>query len=454
MGQLNELLIKAAQPRDKEYLLADGEGLYLRVRPTGKVWVYRYKQAGKEAKLSLGHYPVVPLAVARKKARAEAERRAGGIDPRDARREEEERDRVARLNTFELTARAWHAQAQKDRQWSASYAEKVMRHLELHVFPWIGGLMMSSIAPTELVRCLHRVKERGHLETAQRVREAVQHVFQYAVDVGTLEPAKNFVNSRTGGLPAPRARHYAAITDPQELGQLLRDILAYKGNVITRAALRLSPLLFQRPGQLRLAHWEDIDFERTLWRCPPEKMKLREWKKRDVRTPAHLVPLPTQAVEILRELLPLTGPTGPIFRSMAKRSELTRYMSDNTINSALRTLGYDTKEQITGHGFRATARTLIRELLGWDREVIERHLAHVSDEELGGSYDRTTHLDQRRRMIQLWADLLDDLAAGKAGVLAGDMRYRTAIERVSQPSLPDADRAVEAGAEETIKVAA
>ncbi len=254
MGQLNELVIKAARPRDKEYLLADGEGLYLRVRPTGKVWVYRYKQAGKEAKLSLGHYPVVPLAVARKKARAEAERRAGGIDPREARREEEERDRVARLNTFELTARAWHVQAQKDRQWSASYAEKVMRHLELHVFPWIGGLMMSSIAPTELVRCLHRIKERGHLETAQRVREAVQHVFQYAVDVGTLEPAKNFVNSRTGGLPAPRARHYAAITDPQQLGQLLRDILAYKGNLITRAALRLSPMLFQRPGQLRLAH--------------------------------------------------------------------------------------------------------------------------------------------------------------------------------------------------------
>lgn len=172
--------------------------------------------------------------------------------------------------------------AHKDRLWSANYAGKVIRHLELHVFPWIGRFPMGSIAPTELVRCLHRIKERGHLETAQRVREAVQHVFQYAVDLGALEPSKNFVNSRT---------------------------------------------------------------------------------------PAHLVPLPTQAVTILRDLQPLTGPAGPIFRSMAKRSEATRYMSDNTINSALRTLGYDTKEQITGHGFRATARTLIRELLGWDREV-------------------------------------------------------------------------------------
>ena len=422
MGQLNELQIKAAPPRDREYLLADGEGLYLRVRPTGKVWVYRYKQLGKEAKLSLGHYPVVSLAGARKKARGEAERRAEGIDPREARRVAEERERVSRLNTFELTARAWHAQAKKDREWSEGYAEKVMRHLELHIFPWIGVLAMDTIAPTEVVRCLHRIKERGHLETAQRVREAVQHVFQYSVDVGTLDPARNFVNNRTGGLPAPRARHYAAITEPEKLGQLLRDIRAYGGNVITRAALQLSPLLFQRPGQLRFAHWEDVDLDRALWRCPPEKMKLREWKKRDSRTPAHLVPLPTQAVDILRDLLPLTGPTGPIFRSMAKRSEKTRYMSDNTVNSALRTLGYDTKEQITGHGFRATARTLIRELLGWDREVIERHLAHVSDEEMGSSYDRTTHYEQRRRMIQVWADLLDDLEARKPVAPVRDLR--------------------------------
>jgi hypothetical protein len=170
MGQLNELQIKAAQPRDKEYLLADGDGLYVRVRPSGKVWLYRYKQAGKPVKLSFGSYPAVSLAAARKKARAEAEKRASGIDPQKAHRETEERDRIACLNTFELIARAWHARAQKDRQWSANYTGKVVRHLEVHVF-------------------------------------------QYAVDVGALEPAKNFVNSRTGGLPAPRARHYPAITE-------------------------------------------------------------------------------------------------------------------------------------------------------------------------------------------------------------------------------------------------
>jgi integrase len=422
MGQLNDLQIKAAQPLDKEYLLADGEGLYLRVRPTAKVWVYRYKQFGKEAKLSLGHYPAMSLVAARKKARSEAERRANGTDPREARRIKVERDRAAQLNTFELLARAWHAQAQKDRQWSVSYTGKVIRHLELHVFPWIGQFAVETIKPTELVRCLHRIKERGNLETAQRVREAVQHVYQYCVDTGTLEPELNFVNARTGGLPSPRSRHYAAITDPQQLGQLLRDVQAYQGNVLTRAALQLAPMLFQRPGQLRLAHWEDISFEQKMWRCPPEKMKLREWQKRDSRTPTHLVPLPRQALAILQDIQPLTGPTGPIFRSMAKRSEATRYMSDNTLNSALRTLGYCTKEQITGHGFRATARTMIREYLGWDRDVIERHLAHVSDEELGGSYDRATFLVQRCEMVQLWADFLDDLADGKEPVLADNVR--------------------------------
>jgi integrase len=413
MGMLSDTQIKAAKAKEAEYFLRDGDGLYLRIRNNGKSWLYRYQINGKPAKLGLGKYPAVSLANARQHAREASESRVKGIDPQEARRIEAEQLRITKLNTFERMARAWHAQSWKDRQWSAGYAGKVIRHLELHIFPWVGALAVDDIKPTEIVRCLHRIKERGNLETAQRVREAVQHVYQYAVDTGTLEPAKNFVNGRTGGLPAPRSRHYAAITDPKQLGQLLRDIRAYNGNIITRAALQLAPMLFQRPGQLRLAHWEDINFEDKMWRCPPEKMKLREWQKRDQRTPAHLVPLPAQAVKILLDIHDLTGPQGPIFRSMAKRSEATRYMSDNTLNSALRTLGYDTKEQITGHGFRATARTMIREYLGWDKEVIERHLAHISDEELGSSYDRTTFLSQRREMVQLWADWLDTIEAGK-----------------------------------------
>ena len=422
MGQLSETQIKAIKTGPKEFFLNDGDNLFLRVRDTGKAWVYRYEKDGKTVKLGLGPYPAVTLAQARAKAYEANSLRADGQDLKEVRRQKEERERAARLNTFELLARAWVASAKKDREWSNGYADKVIRHLEIHIFPWVGDRPIDTIAPTEIVRCLHRIKDRGNLETAQRVREAVQHVYQYAVDLGALEPAKNFVNKRTGGLPSPRSRHYAAITDPGQLGQLLRDIHDYNGAFITRCALRLAPMIFQRPGQLRFAEWQDIDLDRELWRCPPEKMKMREWQKRDVRTPAHLVPLPRQATILLRDLHPLTGPIGPVFRSMSRRSEKSRYISDNTINAALRSMGYDTKEQITGHGFRATARTMIREHLGWDRDVIERHLAHVSDEELGGSYDRATFLVQRKTMVQQWADFLDDLEAGSMPVEEGNVR--------------------------------
>jgi integrase len=413
MGSLTDLKIRTAAASGKEVLIADGDGLYLRIRSSSRTWVYRYKQDSVQVKLGLGSYPTVSLADARKKARAEAERRAGGIDPKEARRLEAEKERIAKFNSLELVARAWHAQAKKDREWSDSYSNKVMLQMSVHMFPGLGQFPIDKIPPTDVVKCLHRIRDRGFLETAQRVRAYAEHIFQYAVDLGILDPAKNFVTKKTGSLPPPRSRHYPAITDPVQLGQLLRDIQAYSGQFVTRCVLRLMPMVFQRPGQIRFADWKDISFTDRIWRCPPENMKLREWQKRDIRTPAHLVPLPTQAIEILRELQPLTGPTGPIFRGMAREADKSRFLSDNTINSALRTLGYDTKEQITGHGFRATARTLIRERLGWDKDVIERHLAHVSDEELGGSYDRTTFLAQRREMVQAWADLLDDLAAGK-----------------------------------------
>lgn len=435
MGQLTETQIKAIKPGPKEVFFNDGDNLFLRVRSTGKAWVYRYEKAGKTVKLGLGPYPAVTLAQARAKAYEANSQRANGLDPKEARRDQAEQVRVAQLNTFERLARAWHASAKKDREWSEGYAEKVIRHLEIHVFPWVGDRPIETIPPTEIVRCLHRIKDRGNLETAQRVREAVQHVYQYAVDIGALEPAKNFVNKNTGGLPPPRSRHFAAITEPEKLGQLMRDIQAYKGAFITRCALRLAPMMFQRPGQIRFADWEDISLDIKLWRCPPEKMKMREWQKRDSRTPAHFVPLPRQAMEILRELYPLTGPTGPVFRSMSRRSEKNRYMSDNTVNAALRAMGYDTQEDITGHGFRATARTMIREYLGWDPDVIERHLAHVSDEELGGSYDRATFLAQRREMVQQWADFLDDLQAGKMPAQAEN------VLKFVRPPAPKARRA-------------
>jgi integrase len=417
VGQLSETQIKALKSGSKELFVNDGDNLFLRVRNGGKVWVYRYMKDGKRLKIGLGPYPAVSLAQARAKAHHVDSQRADGLDPKEVRRREEEQARVAQLNTFERLARAWHAGMKQDREWSEGYADKVIRHLEIHVFPWLGKWRIDAIPPTDVVKCLHRVKDRGNLETAQRVRETVQHVYQYAVDLGTLDPARNFVNKNTGGLPPPRSRHFAAITEPAKLGQLLRDIRAYNGQFITRCALRLTPMIFQRPGQIRFADWEDIDLDLGLWRCPPEKMKMREWKKRDSRTPTHIVPLPRQALEILTELHSLTGPTGPVFRSMSRRSEKTRYISDNTINAALRALGYDTREDITCHGFRATARTMIREHLGWEADVIERHLAHASDEELGSSYDRAAFIDQRKAMVQQWADFLDELEAGRLPVL-------------------------------------
>ncbi|WP_237173932.1 tyrosine-type recombinase/integrase [Paracandidimonas lactea] len=416
MGLLSETQIRAAKPGLKEYMLNDGDNLYLRVRAAGKAWIYRYMRNGKTIKMGMGPYPEVTLAQARAKAFGANSQRANGLDPKEVQDQQAEQERLAQLHTFDLLARAWHTSATKDRRWSEDYAQKVIRHLEIHVFPWVGHKPIETILPTEIVQCLHRPKDRGNLETAQRVREVVQHVYQYAVDIGALEPAKNFVNKNTGGLPPPRSRHYAAITEPAQLGQLLRDIRNYHGHFITRCALRLAPMLFQRPGQIRLADWEDINFEVEIWRCPPEKMKMREWQKRDSRTPSHFVPLPRQALEILEELRPLTGPSGPVFRSMSRRSETSRYISDNTINVALRTMGYDTKEEITGHGFRATARTMIREHLGWDPDVIERHLAHASDEELGSSYDRAAFIAQRKEMVQQWADFLDELEGGKLPV--------------------------------------
>jgi integrase len=237
---------------------------------------------------------------------------------------------IASKKSFEVVARAWHAEAKKDRTWSQDYSDKVIRALELHVFPWVGQFPMPSIPQTEMVKCLHRIKDRGHSETAQRVKGCVVDVYQYAADTGVLERGQNFMTGATGGLPASRGRSYAAITDPKLLGQLLRDIRAYRGNVVTRVALQLAPIAFQRPGQLRFAHWEDVDLDAAIWTCPPEKMRIREWRKQDTRTPPHLVPLPRQAVELLRDIYPVTGPAGPIFRNMARRSEGSRYMSENT----------------------------------------------------------------------------------------------------------------------------
>jgi integrase len=383
--------------------------LYLRVRPTGIHWIYRYSDQGKRFKVPIGKYPEMGLAAARQKARACASDRFNGKDPLLMRQRERAVQAVAIASDFATVAKVWHTQASKDRRWSATYTERMWRILEINILPWLGKVEIQDIQPVELVRCLHRVKDRGTLETAQRLREVVQQVFSFAVDLGLLSAAQNFVTARTGALPPPRAKHHAAILDPTRLGELLRNIDGYNGHFTVRCALQLAPLLFQRPGQLRFMHWEELNFEQALWTCPAAKMKIREWKKHDPSTPPHIVPLPEQALRILGELYQLTGPSGPVFKSVAKRSEGTRYLSENTLNAALRNLGYDTQSEVTAHGFRATARTLIREELKFPVETIERHLAHTSKEKLGEAYDRARLIAERRVMAQAWADYLDRL---------------------------------------------
>jgi len=406
-----------ASPRDKEYLLGDGHGLGLRVLPTGgKHWVFRYTdEAGIKRKLSLGSYPTLGLAQARRLADEKRMLRAVGKDPKIARLEKKQAARKRALDTFEKTARAWHAHATSVHEWSSSYSAKILRQLELHAFPSLGYLPIGLIPRMDVYKVLERVAASGTRETAVRLRESVARIYRFAVTQGILEVQENFMAPGVADfkLPSPRVRHHAAILEPARVGQLMRDLRAYSGHEITRALLRITPLLFQRPGQTRRMSWEQVDLDAALWVCPPEIMKMRHSARADAMP--HLVPLPRQAVEILRDLEGLTGPTGPVFKSVSRRrgkNGYSRFISENTVNAALRSMGYDTQEEITAHGFRAMARSMIREKLGWDTEIIERHLAHNSREELGEAYDRARFVEQRREMAQAWADYLDELARG------------------------------------------
>lgn len=418
--RLSAKSVELAQPAAKEYLLSDGDKLYVRVRPDGgKHWLFIYPSAlGKRVKLSLGTYPELSLASARDMAAEKRKLLAHGKDPKVTRLEEKQEARRQTLNTFEKAAREWHKHATDLHEWSSSYSGKILRQLELHAFPKLGRHPIEALNQLDVLRCLEAVSLAGTGETAIRLRESLQRVYARAVTLGVIEPGKNFMAKGVADfkLRTPRVKHYATMLDPAKIGQLLRDIRGYKGHYIVCCALQIMPYVFQRPGQIRMMEWEQLDLEAGIWTCPPHIMKLREVHKHDGQTPPHIVPLPRQVIEILIGLHALTGPSGPVFKSVSRRrgkDGFSRYISDNTMNSALRALGYDTQQDITGHGFRAMARTLIREKLGWDRELIEKHLAHVSDEELGDTYDRTRFIEQRHTMAQAWADYLDQLMEQK-----------------------------------------
>jgi integrase len=391
---LTDTECKKSKPEAKARKLFDVGGLFLLVMPTGgKLWRFKYRYLGKEKLLSLGSYPEVSLLDAREKREDARKLLREGTDP-SAKRQEEKASRYALAgNSFESVAREWHEKFSAT--WAPSHTARVIRLLERDVFPWLGKRPIAQITPAELLGVLRRIEERGALETAHRARVYTGVVFRYAVQTGRAE--RDPTGDLRGALPAKKNGHFAAVTDPKELGDLLRTIDSYNGSPVVGAALKLAPMLFVRPGELRSMRWADLDLDKGEWSFTVPKTKTD-----------HIVPLAPQAVAILRDLQPLTGNCTFVFPGGRTN---TRPLSDNAILAALRRLGVP-KETASGHGFRATARTILDEVLGYPPHLLEHQLAHSVRDPLGRSYNRTTHLPQRRRMMEEWASYLGKLKAG------------------------------------------
>ena len=388
---LSDTAIRKAKPADKIQRLFDGGGLYLEITPAGsKLWRQKYRIAGKEKRLAHGTYPEVSLAEAR--ARREAARKllANGIDPGEQKKAEKAAGEERAANNFEAVAREWHGKFSPG--WAASHSGKIMGRLENDLFPWIGNRPVAEIKAPELLRCLRRIENRGALETAHRVLQNAGQVFRYAIATGRADrdPSADL----RGALAPWKPQHYPAPTDPKAVGELLRAIDGYTGGNVVKAMLQLAPLVFVRPGELRQAEWAEIDLDAKEWSIPAHKMKMRE---------THLVPLSKQAVAILKDLQPLTGNRAHVFPG---GHDPRKAMSENALNAALRRMGYD-KTTMTAHGFRAIARTLLDEELGFRPDYIEHQLAHAVRDPNGRAYNRTSHLAERRKMMQAWADYLD-----------------------------------------------
>ena len=394
---LTTTAIRNAKPGEKTARLFDGGGLYLEVTPAGgKWWRLKYRYAGKEKRLSLGTYPDVSLKDARGR-RDEARRLLSeGIDPSDHRKAQKTAKAVLAANTFEAVAREWIAWHLSKK--SPSHRDKVASRLERDVFPYLGSKPIALIKAPDVLTVIRRVEARNALETAHRVKGHIGQVMRYAVQTGRAEADPT--QSLRGALPSWTKQHMAAPTEPAKVGELLRMVDSFAGGPVVGAALRLLPLLFVRPGELRTMRWEQIDTEAKEWRYTASKTKTE-----------HLVPLSKQALAILEDLRPLTGhlPGGWVFpggRSTKKP------MSDMAINAAYRRLGIDTQNELTGHGWRACARTLLHENLHYLPEVIEHQLAHAVPDSLGRAYNRTRFIRERRKMMQEWADYLEKLKAG------------------------------------------
>jgi integrase len=392
---LSDTAVRRATSGAKRRKLFDAHGLYVIVARTGsKWWRFKYRFGGKEKLLALGTYPEVSLKAARERCHEARRKLAAGIDP-SAERKAAKGALVAReTGGFETVAQEWFKKFSAS--WAPSHAKVVIRRLERDVFPWLGGRPVGQIGAPELLAMLRRVESRGALETAHRIHQVCGQVFRYAIATGHAQrdPSADL----RGALPPVPEKHRAALTRPADVAGLMRAVADYRGSFVTRCALRLAALTFVRPGELRRAEWSEFDLEGATWRIPAARMKMRT---------EHIVPLSRRAVEILFELKPLTGGGRYVFPGARTTS---RPMSENAILAALRRMGYAPAE-MTGHGFRTIASTLLNEL-GWPRDAIERQLAHAERDGVRDAYNHAEYLAERRRMMQAWADYLDGLAAG------------------------------------------
>lgn len=391
---LTDAAVRNSKAAEKPVKLYDERGLYLEVSPSGgKWWRLKYRFQGKEKRLSLGVYPDVGLKEARDRRDAARKLLADGVDPSENRKAQKAAKASLAANTFEVIAREWYAKFSSD--WGELHRDRVLRRLERDVFPWIGSCPISNIKAPGLLEVVQRVENRGALDTAHRVLSTCGQIFRYAVATGRA--ARDLSWDLRGALPPAKTNHFAATTDPSRLAELLRVMDGYNGTFIVKCALQLAPMLFVRPGELRKAEWAKVNLEEAEWQCHIKNGKVD-----------HIVPLCAQALAILKELKPLTEGGKYVFpcaRSM------TRPMSENAVLGAMRRMGIG-KEELTGHGFRAVARTILEEVLGVQAKYIEAQLGHAVKDHNGEAYNRTAFLHQREKMMQKWGDYLEKLKAG------------------------------------------
>lgn len=396
---LTDLQVKNAKPTAKQYKLTDGGGLFMLVHANGgRYWRLAYRFGGKQKTLALGVYPDVSLADARERREQARKLLANGADPGAVKQEQKAVIVALSENSFEIIAREWFTKHSSN--WKDNHSSKILARLENDLFPWIGARPIGEIAAPALLAAIRRIEARGALETAHRVLAICGQVFRYAVATGRAE--RDPTGDLRGALPpVKRGNHFAAITEPKKVGELLRDIDGYQGSFIVQCAFKLSPMLFVRPGELRKMEWTELDLGKAEWIIPAEKMKMGI---------THIVPLASQAVAILREIQPLTGNGKYVFHG---ERDHDRPMSDNAIRSALRRMGW-ANDEMTPHGFRAMASTIL-DNMGYKQEWLERQLAHEEPNKIKAAYKREAwrmYLPERIAMMQAWADYLDKLKAG------------------------------------------